>query len=77
MKLQTETSQRVSKRAPEKVMRLSRLGSFHQSRLSFMRILTRRMIRENWTFSRPVFEFDERALAMPFTARIPRIAPIP
>ncbi len=62
MKLQTETSQGVSKRAPEKVMRLSRLGSFHQSRLSFMRILTRRMTRENWTFSRPVFAFDEKGV---------------
>ncbi len=62
MKLQIETSQGVSKRAPEKVMRLSRLGSFHQSRLSFMRILTRRMTRENWTFSRPVFAFDEKGV---------------
>ncbi len=62
MKLQTETSQGVAKRAPEKVMRLSRLGSFHQSRLSFMRILTRRMTRENWTFSRPVFAFDQKGV---------------
>ncbi|MCK8463145.1 hypothetical protein MUY35_04695 [Aliiroseovarius sp. S1339] len=39
-------------------MRLARLGSFHQCRLSFMRILTRRMTRENWTFTRPVFDID-------------------
>ena len=39
-------------------MRLKRLGSLHQCRLSFMRILTRRMARENWTFTRPVFEID-------------------
>lgn len=39
-------------------MRLKRLGSLHQSRLSFMRILTRRMAREGWEFSRPVFEID-------------------
>lgn len=60
MKLQTEKSQAILKRDPALVMRLSRLGSFHQSRLSFMRILTRRMTRENWTFSRPVFEFNAK-----------------
>lgn len=62
MPLQTETAQTIAKRDPALVMRLSRLGSFHQSRLSFMRILTRRMIRENWRFSRPVFEFDEKGV---------------
>lgn len=62
MKLQPETSQTIAKRDPAQVVRLSRLGSFHQSRLSFMRILTRRMTRENWTFSRPVFEFDEKGV---------------
>ncbi len=58
MRPTANTSQTIAKRDPALVMRLSRLGAFHQSRLSFMRILTRRMIRENWTFSRPVFEFD-------------------
>lgn len=58
MRLQEDTTQTIGLRDPAQVMRLSRLGSFHQSRLSFMRILTRRMTREGWTFSRPVFEFD-------------------
>ncbi|WP_170439615.1 hypothetical protein [Ruegeria arenilitoris] len=40
-------------------MRLSRLGSLHQCRLSFMRVLTRRLARDNWRFSTPVFEIDE------------------
>lgn len=62
MKQQTETIQTIAKRDPALVMRLSRLGSFHQSRLSFMRILTRRMIRENWRFSRPIFEFDDKGV---------------
>ncbi|MBF9059876.1 hypothetical protein HKCCSP123_11860 [Rhodobacterales bacterium HKCCSP123] len=35
-------------RPPAQVMRLSRLGSLHQCRLSFMRQLTRRMARESW-----------------------------
>ncbi len=55
---QTDTSTQAPLRDPAKVMRLARLGSFHQSRLSFMRILTRRMTRENWTFTRPVFDID-------------------
>lgn len=62
MRIQTETSRSIAKRDPALVMRLSRLGSFHQSRLSFMRILTRRMTRESWTFSRPVFEFDDKGV---------------
>lgn len=48
----------ITRRDPARVMRLKRLGSLHQSRLSFMRILTRRMAREKWSFSRPVFEID-------------------
>ncbi|MEM9580834.1 MAG: hypothetical protein AAF891_09115, partial [Pseudomonadota bacterium] len=35
---------------------------FHQSRLSFMRILTRRMTREAWRFSRPVFDIDAKGV---------------
>ena len=45
-------------RDPDHVMRLARLGSMHQCRLSFMRVLTRRMARDGWTFTRPEFEFD-------------------
>ncbi|WP_137701470.1 hypothetical protein [Marimonas lutisalis] len=48
----------VPRRDPTTVMRLSRLGSLHQCRLSFMRQLTRRMQAEGWTFSRSVFEID-------------------
>lgn len=48
----------ITRRDPGLVMRLSRLGSLHQCRLSFMRILTRRMAREAWRFTRPVFDID-------------------
>jgi hypothetical protein len=51
-------------RLPETVMRLARLGSFHQCRLSFMRILLRRMKRENWTFERPVFDIDDKGVGV-------------
>lgn len=39
-------------------MRLARLGSFHQCRLSFMRVLLRQLKNENWQFSRPRFDID-------------------
>jgi hypothetical protein len=45
-------------RPASQVMQLSRLGSFHQSRLSFMRTLVRRMMRENWKIHSPVFDLD-------------------
>jgi len=48
----------VPLRSPETVMRLLRLGSFHQCRLSFMRVLLRRLKREGWRFGRPVWEID-------------------
>ncbi len=52
----------ISRRKPAKVMRLSRLGSLHQCRLSFMRILTRRMADQSWSFSRPVFDIDQHGV---------------
>ena len=45
-------------RPPEQVMRLERMGSFHQSRLSFMRILLRHMKTQSWVFERPRFDID-------------------
>ncbi len=52
----------IPPRDPSTVMRLARMGSFHQSRLSFMRILLRRMARENWRFDRPVFDIDAKGV---------------
>ncbi len=49
----------IALRPAQQVMRLSRLGAFHQTRVSFVRSLIRRMERENWTIERPVFDFDE------------------
>ncbi len=50
----------VPLRDPDTVMRLVRLGSLHQSRLSFMRILTRRMAREKWRFAQTEFQINDR-----------------
>ena len=52
----------VARREPAEVMRLARLGAFHQCRLSFMRQLTRRLKRERWTFSRGAFAIDGRGV---------------
>ncbi|MEZ7859923.1 MAG: hypothetical protein QMB35_07010 [Porticoccaceae bacterium] len=47
-------------RPDSQVMQLERLGSFHQSRLSFMRTLVRRMVTENWQITSPVFDLDDQ-----------------
>ena len=49
-------------RDPAVVMRLSRLGAIHQCRLSFMRVLLRRLKSENWRFERPAFSIDARGV---------------
>ena len=56
--------ERLELRPPGDVMRLSRLGSFHQSRLSFMRILLRRLRDERWRFSQPVWDIDEKGVGV-------------
>ena len=50
----------VPLRSPDVVMRLERMGRFHQTRLSFMRVLLRRLVRENWEIERTRWEFDAR-----------------
>ena len=65
----------IARRDPAEVMRLSRLGSLHQSRLSFMRVLTRRMAREGWKFTRPAFDIDAHGVGHAvYTAHGPRRA---
>ncbi|EDM71618.1 hypothetical protein RAZWK3B_19736 [Roseobacter sp. AzwK-3b] len=55
-------TQPVAPRHPDVVMRLDRLGSFHQSRLSFMRILLRRLQSEGWRFECALFDIDARGV---------------
>jgi hypothetical protein len=50
----------VPLRSPNTVMRLNRLGSFHQTRLSFMRVLLRRLADENWQVERIRWEIDAK-----------------
>jgi hypothetical protein len=46
------------RRPPEVVMKLARMGSFHQTRLSFMRVLLRRLKKEKWQFERKLWEIS-------------------
>ena len=47
-------------RLPDQVMRLERLGAFHQTRLSFMRALLRHLRAADWRFDRPLWRIDGR-----------------
>ena len=49
-------------RNPDQVMRLSRMGSAQPMRLSFLRILMRRVAAEGWTFDRPVWDVDAKGV---------------
>ena len=44
------------------IMKLARMGSFHQTRLSFMRVLLRRAASENWTFEKSVFDINSQGV---------------
>jgi hypothetical protein len=45
-------------RSPSQVMNLERLGALHQSRLSFMRTLVRRIMRERWQIEPARLDLD-------------------
>lgn len=45
-------------RAPSQVMRLARMGSGHPNRLSFLRVLLRRLRTADWQIDRPVWNVD-------------------
>lgn len=62
--MEESRSEKIARRAPEEVVRLARLGSFHQSRLSFMRILLRRLKSEKWRFETPRFDIDEKGVGV-------------
>ncbi|MGV8842996.1 MAG: hypothetical protein ACOH2I_07090 [Pseudomonas sp.] len=51
-------TQTIRLRAAHVVMDLERLGSLHQSRLSFMRCLVRKIMREGWKIEARRFELD-------------------
>jgi len=58
----SRSAAKVALRDPDLVMRLSRMGSAHPMRLSFLRVLLRRVEREGWRFDRPIWEVDGRGV---------------
>ena len=46
------------------VMKLARMGSFHQSRLSFMRVLLRRLKAEEWQFRQDKWDIDKHGVGV-------------
>jgi len=50
--------ERLTLRPPDVVMRLARMGAAFPTRLSFTRSLVRRMGRERWSMSRPIWAID-------------------
>ena len=47
----------VQLRSPKEIMKLSRLGCFHQSKLSFLRSFLEEF--KDWKYSRDLFELDK------------------
>lgn len=48
----------IAMRSPDEVASLAVMGAAHQHRLSFMRLLLRRLKREGWRFTRAVWQLD-------------------
>ena len=48
---------KIQLRDPSEIMKLSRLGSFHQSKLSFLRSFLKEF--KDWKFDKNLFDLDE------------------
>ena len=59
---------KVRHRDPNQIMKLSRLGCFHQSKLSFLRSFIREF--KDWEFKSEIFELDKDCLL--YTSPSPR-----
>ena len=52
----------IALRSPDEVMRLTRLGCLHQTRLSFLRAMLRRARRDGWRTKRTRLDIDARGV---------------
>ena len=52
----------IPRRTPREVMRLARMGSFHASRLSFMRVVLRELMDKEWKIIRTAWQLDEQGV---------------
>ena len=62
--LQNQSEPSIINRPASVVMKLARMGSFHQSRLSFMRVLLRRLKAENWQFRQGEWRIDKHGVGV-------------
>lgn len=54
-----DNSDAVSFRTPDVVMHSERLGAMHQTRISFVRTLLRKIDKENWALSKHLWDLDD------------------
>ncbi len=54
----------IALRPPSTMMKLARMGSMHQTRLSFMRVLLRRFAAEQWSFKRTLWQMDNKGVGV-------------
>ena len=54
----------INLRDPNVIMKLSRLGSFHQSKLSFLRSFLEEF--KDWEYKRDLFDLDKNGLVLLF-----------
>jgi len=57
-------TQTIELRAPEQILRLERMGSMHQTRLSFMRVLLRRLAGEKWQLERRHWQINDNGVGV-------------
>ena len=70
---QDSTPPAINLRPSKMVMRLKRMGAFHQSRLSFLRVLLRRLKSEKWSFDQPIWRVDDKGVGVAtYRARGPK-----
>ena len=62
LKKNKEVFTKILLRKPSEVMKLSRLGSFHQSRLSFSRQLINEMKQKEWKFHIAKWNIDNEGV---------------
>ena len=68
----TGQSETLTYRPAQKLMTLERMGSFHQTRLSFMRTLLRRLVSDEWQFRTTRFDIDAKGVGIAvYSARGP------
>ena len=61
---QDMSTSKANLRPGNMVMRLNRMGAFHQSRLSFMRVLLRKLKIEKWSFEQPIWRMDHKGVGV-------------